>query len=194
MYQPDIVPLCLYEGKNIDFPIPISSDPVYGSTFKCNPVNLEKEFYVINGDFRPIPVGMIMYCASGIGTKTLSLEVISDIYNTEYPKSCIRFIAWGKPVPNTIPITIGKQTIYVLSKNLNKFIIKDNRCIPDPLGKPLDQCMVDNIQQSNGKQQSLLIYLEKTLSKQKSYSVFSFVCLILILVILGILFLMNSKN
>jgi hypothetical protein len=161
--EPDIVPLCLYDNSHVKYPIPIPSG------FKCDPVGLKKEFYVVNGDFRPVPLGMIMYCASGTDDATLSLEIISDIYNTESPKSCIRFIAWGKPVPNTIPITIKDKTIYVLDKNKNAFSIVDGRCIPHDSGKPLDQCVIDDIQSSLGEKPTLLNYLSGVYVKKNGY-------------------------
>jgi len=108
----DIVPLCLYINEQsdtnfINYPSKIRTENQtkisclekygYGS----------KTFFVINPDFRPIPVGAALFSFKNGTSRTVSLEIAYDPFNIT--EKSYRFIAWLEPIPHSVPIYIFKS-------------------------------------------------------------------------------------
>ena len=156
----EIVPMCLYKiNEQQDFLTYPTVFRIDDSTqYLCKVrENMEyvRNFYVISPDFRPIPIGTKLYCAINSYESTLQIKQVYDVFNDDIP-GCMRFIAWNKIVPGTIPLYIqnnnGKvkinfndsekydMVIYVMDKPM-LFSLIDDRCIPDINGEKLGNCM-----------------------------------------------------
>lgn len=77
--------------------------------FKCDPAPriykkwfLADNFYAISASFRPIPVGMRIFCAKKTGGYPYATKEIIDVYDTYNIKNdCVYFTTYTQPVPNT---------------------------------------------------------------------------------------------
>lgn len=198
----EIVPICLYKrgGAYIGFPEEIykNGEKSYECTIKPNK-ELFSRVYVINPTFRPIPPGMVLFCATGNDSETfttISLKTLYDPFNVD--NNCTRFIAWIDPVPYTTPlyifsygsdyfISFNKEPpspeysqielspIHVLVDSSSfrknngipqfKFSNYHGRCIPDPNGSRLSQCIQSN-KANYAEEPSLLNYLRSKNKKE----------------------------
>ena len=120
----DIVPLCVYKNSDsntsfINYPSKVREKNT--TSLSC----LEKYGYncdtvfVINPDFRPIPVGTNLFSFKNGNSQTVSLEIVYDPFNIT--EKTYRFIAWLEPTPYCIPIFIFKSglgnTLFFSLKN-----------------------------------------------------------------------------
>lgn len=113
-------------------------------------------FYAVSPSFRPIPVGMKIFCAKKNMTEpynTNDVYLMYDPYNIK--DDCVYFITYNQPVPNTVPLYFHafgdnifpsfdpkppssspqwSQTfispIFVMTKRHEKFKSVNARCIP----------------------------------------------------------------
>lgn len=77
--------------------------------FECDPKYkifkqwfLAGRFYAISPSFRPIPVGMRIFCAKAMQEYPYSTREITDMYDPYNIKSdCVYFTTYNQPVPNT---------------------------------------------------------------------------------------------
>jgi hypothetical protein len=203
----EVVPMCLYTNPDthdtyIKFPSKIRDKDK--TTLKCIEEDglLTSEFYSINPDFRPIPPGMELFCI-----KPHSFDQEYDLFNID--NNCVRLLAWNNPTPYTVPLYISTDKnnsiymsfsenkpdetykfitispIHVLKEKIN-FSLYQGRCIPDPNGKKLGECIVDFMLTEN-KQPTTLNYLKD------NYSNFSYLWfLIPILFVIFIVYLFRK--
>lgn len=129
--QNGILPICIYHRINvypdsnptnpvktyrgyIGFPdkIKLSNDK---TTYKCNKYLSDKwklagTFYAIDPGFRPIPVGMKIFCAKqpmGYPYDTSDVYLMYDPFDIK--EDCIYFITYIMKVPNTVPLYFHKM-------------------------------------------------------------------------------------
>ena len=156
----EIVPMCLYKiNEDQDFLTYPTMFRIDNNTkYLCKVrENMEyiRNIYVISPDFRPLPIGTKLFCAINSHDSTIEIKQVYDVFNDDIP-GCMRFIAWNKVVPGTIPLYIqnnnGKvkitfdskdnhdMVIYVMEKPM-LFSLIDDRCIPGDNGSLLGNCM-----------------------------------------------------
>jgi hypothetical protein len=85
-------------------------------TYKCPPEPkiykkwfLYGTFYAVSPNFRPIPMGMRIFCAQKYMGAPYGTKEIADVYDPFNVKDeCVYFITYNKPVPNTSPLYFHK--------------------------------------------------------------------------------------
>jgi len=113
-------------------------------------------FYAVSPNFRPVPVGMKIFCAkknTAFPYNTQDMYLMYDPYNIK--EECVYFIAYNQYVPNTIPLyfhMMGENVfpsfdskppssspnwtkthispIYVMTSSQHSFKCINGRCIP----------------------------------------------------------------
>lgn len=215
----DIVPLCLYISKDkkrslIDYPSKIRIENQ--TIITC----LDKEgydsykFFVINPDFRPIPIGTNLISFKNGNSQTVSLEIVYDPFNLTEKTN--RFISWIEPTPYCIPIFVFKsntenlfyfsldntcpngynvntdiKTIYALPSDTYSFENYNERCIPSSKnnGMTLKKCLLNSKIYGDT---SILNYIsKKTNTTSVSFNIILVVIFIIILFLI-IFFIMNK--
>jgi hypothetical protein len=212
----DIVPLCLYITKDkkksfLDYPYKVRSENKTIITCIDREGYDSYKFFVINPDFRPIPLGANLISFKNGNSKTVSLEIVYDPFNLTEKTN--RFIAWLEPTRYCIPIFVFKcnsemffyfsldntcpngynvntdmKVIYMLPSDNYLFENYNEKCIPSKNnGMSLKKCLLDLKMYYDT---SILNYLDK----ENSDSINSInLLLILLLVIISIIILYNIK-
>ena len=120
----DILPFCIYNNakSNNTYMSRVLNSQVNSylqdgnkrSRIVCLPTinnwELISTFYAINPIFRPIPVGMKIFCAEinqSYPYNTIDVTLMYDPYNIK--QNCTYFITYSQPVPNTVPLYFHKQ-------------------------------------------------------------------------------------
>lgn len=159
----DVIVLKLYTNT-LNKSSYLSSKPLDSPEF-----DIVQDVHVINPVVRPIPVGMTLLCAKNVPSLSdgNSIEIVYDPFNVS--TTCTRFLAWLSPVPYTAPLYIlnnGVNTYmtfdsqdrpegYVDSRPSKIYVLKpadkyrfrsyQGRCVPEPNGKLLSECVIDNV-------------------------------------------------
>ena len=165
-----IIPFCIWHYIDLDTktflgyiggPRKFKKDGLIGfdcgtETKKFNKWFLAGTFYAVSPSFRPIPVGMKIFCAKKNVTEpynTNDVYLMYDPYNIK--DDCVYFITYNQPVPNTVPLYFHafgdnifpsfdpkppssspqwSQTfispVFVMTKRHEKFKSVNARCIP----------------------------------------------------------------
>jgi hypothetical protein len=97
---PDILKMCLYRNESVPSTSLISDNCREKEGWKK-----DREFFVINPMYRPIPNGCNVLCArlnKKYPNNVVGLEKVYDFFNME--RDCIYMIAWLRPVPYSTPL------------------------------------------------------------------------------------------
>jgi len=83
-------------------------------------------FYGMMPNFRPIPVGMKLFCAQRSGSypyDTADVTLTYDPFNIK--NDCVYFMTFSQPVPNTVPLYFHKLGLHVFP-SFDKFPPSDD--------------------------------------------------------------------
>lgn len=124
---PTIIPYCIYHYVDIQAGIHygLIGNPSIVKLknglikYSCSKVDSKSSFWKLKGIFygvspltRPIPVGMKIICAmrnKGFPHNTVEVSIKYDPFNVEKHDTCIEFINYTQPVPNTVPLYFHKN-------------------------------------------------------------------------------------
>ena len=149
-------------------------------------------FYAVNPDFKPMPVGMKLFCAKysyGFPFDTVSIDIEYDPYNRM--PGCTYFMTYNEPVPHTKPLYIHRKgkhvfpswdqkppvnefgwelntTLYVLTTPYAMFKCINSRCLPTlSNGLNLNACIDECVESSKGEnRQKTILNIVKKETKQ----------------------------